>query len=225
VYDRRYEHLTLNFEASGGLLHNSLVLRDKETDSYWSLMKGQSIAGELSETPLKELAVGRKLPWREWVEMYPETLVLSVNGQEDDPVDPYQQYSESEDGFAGRIASDRRLATKEPIFGFVLSGDPFAVAQSTVEGGVVFQVLNQFVFLYRPPDSHIHRSTVAYLSSSSGFGRAEDRWVHLGSSSSFDTGRGVFEPEVTTDLRRMEGFDTYWYTWSPLHPRTKILAP
>ena len=140
MYDRNYQDLTLNFEASGGLLHDSLVLQDKETDSYWSIIQGVSIAGKLANTSLKELPVSLKLLWREWVEMYPDTLVLSVDGVEHFPRDPYLGYFDSEEGFGGRVVSDTRLATKEAVFGFVLKNISFVVPQSAVAGGAVFQI-------------------------------------------------------------------------------------
>jgi hypothetical protein len=223
VYDREYENYTLNFEASGGLLHDSLVLQDKETDSYWSIMKGMSIAGELAETSLKELPVGTKLQWWEWVDIHPNTRVLSVNGLEHIPVDPYRGYFDSEEGFRGRVANDRRLATKDSIYGFVLGGVSFAVPLQSVEGGAVFKIDSDYVFLYRPVDSGVTRSTVAYISSSGGFMQSGGRWIHLDSAAIFDARRGVFDGKTTPDLIRMKGFDTFWYTWSPLHPEAKIL--
>jgi len=199
VYDRNYEDYTLRFEASGGLLHDSLVLQDKETDSYWSIIKGISIGGELAETSLKELPFGTKTQWKEWVSLYPDTRVLSVDGQEHYPLNPYRDYFDSENGFGGRIAPDQRL------------------------GGVVLEIDSRSVFLYRPVDSDIVRSTVAYISYSGGFARSGESWIHSASETQFNADRGVFEG-APPELKRMQGFDTFWYTWSPLHPETKILG-
>jgi len=223
VYDRNYEDYTLRFEASGGLLHDSLVLQDKETDSYWSIIKGISIGGELAETSLKELPFGTKTQWKEWVSLYPDTRVLSVDGQEHYPLNPYRDYFDSENGFGGRIAPDQRLATKEPVFGFVLDGSSFAIPLEVVVGGVVLEIDSRSVFLYRPVDSDIVRSTVAYISYSGGFARSGESWIHSASETQFNADRGVFEG-APPELKRMQGFDTFWYTWSPLHPETKILG-
>jgi hypothetical protein len=223
VYDRQYGDYTLHFEASGGLLHDTLVLQDKETDSYWSIIKGLSIAGELAETSLKELPIGTKLRWQEWVSLYPDTRVLSVDGREHYPVNPYQGYLDSEEGFGGRVVSDERLATKEPVFGFVLDGVAFAVPLRAVTGGAVFEIDSSYVFFFRPVDSQVIRSTVAYISSAGGFTRSGESWTHSDSKAVFDTSRGFFVGGDPPELKRMEGFDTFWYTWSPLHPETKIL--
>ncbi len=224
MYDRKFDDHVLSFEASGGLLNSSLVLQDKETDSYWSIMKGLSIAGQLAKTPLRELPVGTKCRWREWVEMYPNTKVLSVNGREDLATDPYRGYLESDQGF-GSVAVDQRLAAKEPIFGFVFGGASFAVPLRSVEGGAVLEIDLKYIFLYRPIGSHVIRSTVAYISSSGGFVQAEGDWIHSHSGSTFNPVLGVFDGEAGPELRRMEGFDTFWYTWSPLHPGARIIRP
>jgi len=67
VYGRSYGGQDLRFEASGGLMHAALVMRDKETDTYWSIMTGDAIAGDLRGTPLEELPLGEKAQWKDWV--------------------------------------------------------------------------------------------------------------------------------------------------------------
>ena len=42
VYARKYGEQLLGFEPSGGLVNGSLVMRDFETDSFWSLMTGEA---------------------------------------------------------------------------------------------------------------------------------------------------------------------------------------
>jgi hypothetical protein len=223
VYDRNYRDYTLNFEASGGLLYDTLVLQDKETDSYWSIIKGQSLGGELAGTSLKELPYGAKMRWKEWVSLYPDTRVLSVDGQEHSLLNPYKGYFDSEDGFGGRVVTDQRLATKEPVFGFVEKGSSFAIPLEIVVGGAVFEIDSRSVFLYRPVNSDILRSTVAYISDSGGFSRSGESWVHSVSETPFNADRGVFEG-FPPGLKRMQGFDTFWYTWIPLHPESIILG-
>ena len=105
MYGREYNGNVLNFEASGGLIHASLVMQDQETDTYWSLMKGRAIGGRLKGTELEELAVGKKARWKDWVEEHPDTLVLSVAGNEDLPFNPYSDYLESSKTFGGQEAN------------------------------------------------------------------------------------------------------------------------
>ena len=102
----------MRFEASGGLINSSLVMQDKETDSYWSIMEGESIAGEFDGTKLKELPVTHKVRWKDWVALHPETLILSLNGREDVRRNVYDEYLKSDQGFRGARAVDKRLKTK-----------------------------------------------------------------------------------------------------------------
>ena len=101
----------MNFEASGGLINASLVMQDKQTDTYWSIMEGEAIAGELSGEKLVELPVSEKIQWRHWKEKYSDTLVLSVRGREDGP-DGYRDYFRDSRGFGGN-GGERRSTRNE----------------------------------------------------------------------------------------------------------------
>ncbi len=102
-------------------MHSSLVMQDMETDTYWAIMSGEAIAGEMKGTMLRELPIGHKMRWRDWVQQHPNTQVLSVSGKEDVSRNPYDDaYFSSSDGFRGQSAKDGRLKTKTPILGFSL---------------------------------------------------------------------------------------------------------
>ena len=120
MYGRQYDGKDLRFEASGGLMHAALVMRDKETDSYWSIMTGDAIAGDLRGTRLEEWSLGEKAQWKDWVARHPNTLVLSVNGEEHVENNPYDNYFSSDSGFRDIAARDDRLETKAPVFTFQL---------------------------------------------------------------------------------------------------------
>ena len=101
-------------------MHAALVMRDKETDSYWSIMTGDAIAGDLRGTRLEEWSLGEKAQWKDWVARHPNTLVLSVNGEEHVENNPYDNYFSSDSGFRDIAARDDRLETKAPVFTFQL---------------------------------------------------------------------------------------------------------
>ena len=145
VYDRQYGDKTLNFEPSGGLLNSSLVMRDQETDSWWSIMSGTAIGGEEKGTQLKELRLGEKTTWAQWVHRHPDTLVLSIDGKKDDESDKW----------------------------------------SFRDGEHLYSI-----------DDHASD---------------EERDVIL---------QGL---AAMTNVKRLGGFDTFWYTWIAVHPKTKIL--
>jgi hypothetical protein len=175
VYEREYGGATFTLEASGGLLNSSLVMQDRETDSYWSIMTGEVVAGRLSGTKIIELPVSEKTKWKHWVQKYPETKVLSVNGRED-TYSSYDDYFASDAGFRNQAATDTRLKTKDPIFTFEYQDKKYAVPFSAIEEGAAFVLNGARVFLYRPKNAQIFQSTAAYMTTGSGFVKEGRKW-------------------------------------------------
>jgi hypothetical protein len=221
VYGREYDGQTLRFEASGGLLHSALVLRDKETDSFWSIMTGTSLAGDLAGTSLNELPLGEKAQWKDWVAQHPDTRVLSVDGVEHVDNSPYDNYLGSDEGFRGAEASDKRLPTKASIYSFHLRGTPYAVPQSDYPDGEAFDLGDGQIFLYRPADAAVYYSTRAWQSS--GFERRGDSWYDRASGARFDPARAAFADANGKGPKPLEGFDTFWYNWSLTNPQTQLI--
>ena len=218
MYGREYGDRVLSFEASGGLMHASLVMQDKETDSYWSIMTGDAVAGEYAGTPLVERPWGVKTTWEDWRTAHPGTLVLSVDGAEHAEHNPYDNYFSSPDGFRGLQAADERLPTKEPIYAVQRGGRAYAVPSSAFLGGGAFSAGGEHLFLYRPEDASLFHSTVAFVSPD-GFAREGGVWRHA-SGATFDPRAGSF---TGGDVPRLDGFDTFWFNWSMTHPETEVL--
>lgn len=221
MYGRQYGGKTLRFEASGGLMHAALVMRDKETDSWWSIMTGDAIAGELKGMPLEEWPLGEKAQWGDWSKRHPGTLVLSVNGEEHVENNPYDNYFASDSGFRDMAARDDRLETKAPIYSFRLGAESFAVPFAAFQDGAVFRAGDREIFLYRPTGVAVFYSTLAFQGTPGDFARRGDGWRHAPSGEGFDPGHGAFGSAA---VERLDGFDTYWYMWSLTHPDTKVLG-
>lgn len=223
MYGRDYNGKTYTLEPSGGLINGSLVMQDKETDSYWFIMSDEVIAGKLTGTKIKEMAVGKKMRWKDWVKKYPNTLVLSVKGKEDVDRNHYANYFESSEGFRGLKAKDTRLHTKQPIYSFHLNGDAYAVPYFQMEEGRSFKIKNDvFVFFYRPKDVDLLHSTIAYISKNGDFQRQDNGWIHRKSECEFNPKIGLFDGDNCPS--KLDGFDTFWYNWSLNNPGTKILT-
>lgn len=62
--------------VSGKLYENNLVMYDRETDTYFSQMKGFGIKGDLMDTKLETGEV-IETTWGAWKAMYPDTEILS----------------------------------------------------------------------------------------------------------------------------------------------------
>lgn len=211
MYDRRQEDRELNFEPSGALESASLVLRDRETDSWWSLMGSRAIGGSLEGVRLEELDHGEKTTWGEWRERHPSSLVLSVDGVEHVENNPYDEYVTDEGTFRGLEVDDDRLAPKEPIYSFWLDDEPWAVTHESIEGGWATTEAGRTLVFDREPGASIFRSSEAWL---------------------LPDGLDAAEPDGL--LRRLRageiegaeglgGFDTYWYTWVGVNPSTRLL--
>ena len=166
VYDRTVGNEEFSFEASGALLDASLVMRDRETDSWWSIMTSDAIGGELDGTDLVELPRGEKTTWQEWRWQHPDTLVLSVQGEEHIENNPYDNYFASEGTFRDLEIDDRRLAPKDSIYSFWWGDEPYAVPHAAFVGGKVLVVDgwgDQRLFLYRGEGASIFESSQAWV--------------------------------------------------------------
>ncbi len=209
-------------------MHGSLVMIDFETESLWSILTGDAVGGELKGTKLKEMPVSQKMQWKDWVKKHPNTLVLSVNGKED--ASPhYQSYFRSERGFRGESADDTRLKDKDPVFTLELNHHKYAVPFNVIEGGKAYNVDGVEIFIFRPVGADIFYSSFAFKSTGNGFEKRGNQWIDVKSGCYFDLEKNAFVGGEKL-LRgrgacpqRMEGFDTFWYTWSLVNPETTLL--
>jgi hypothetical protein len=227
VYGREYNNEILSFEPSGGLKEASLVMRDRETDSWWSIISGDAIGGTLKGMKLEELPVWEKTTWGEWRERHPNSLVLSVDGVEHDPGNPYQRYFSSDGTFRGTKVKDDRLPGKESIYSFRAGAKAYAAPHDAIVGGAVFDVDGGTVFLYRSPGADMFASTRAYFAPSGDdaddpvFKQDSGGWVASATGARFDPNTG-FSGEGKSP-ERLTGFDTFWYMWSNINDDVVIL--
>ncbi len=230
MYGRNYAGKTLHFEPSGGLIHATLVMQDRETDSYWPILNGEAIAGDLDGTLLDELTIGEKAQWADWKGRYPHTLVLSVGGQEHADSNPYDNYLSSDRVFRDGQLADTRLSAKAHIFAFELEGTPYAVASEHFTGsGVLLQLGDHQILLQRPAGAAIYRSSAAFVAPKPAEGDAFEAhsgtWVHRASGSRLDPASASFVGEGASTVQRLPGVDTFWFNWSMNRPATEVVTP
>ena len=222
VYGREYDGQELTFEPSGGLINASLVMQDRETDSYWSIMTDEAVQGARKGEKLKKIYAGKKIMWKDWRQEHPNTLVLSVDGKEDTSFG-YSRYFGSDEGFRGISAKDTRMEDKEPIFTFHLAGAKYAIPFKLVEGGKIINIGDKNLFIFRPMGSAIFYSTVAYRSNDRNFIYEDGLWKIEYTSCIFDRELGAFPEDEKDCSAILEGFDTFWYIWSLTNPDTKVI--
>jgi hypothetical protein len=93
VFDPRVNGHRCVFGVSGLLYHENLLLFDHETESLWSQLGGQALAGLLAGTHLRLLPASMAT-WQSWKAEHPQTLVLSFETgyKRDYGKDPYREW-------------------------------------------------------------------------------------------------------------------------------------
>ncbi len=229
MYSRTNGDATYTFEPSGGLLNASLVMQDRETDSYWSIITDEAIYGKAQGQALVQVPGSVKTTWGDWKQLHPQSKVLSVEGVEHQAESPYDRYFASDEGFRGLGSADGRLSDKALLFGFHRDGRAYAVPFEMFEkNGGVLSVAGRPLFLYRQAKDSFYRSTTAYVAPEGlAFIRKKKRWVAMMD----DTVVARFDPQTRSfraeaggvTLEPFHGFDTYWYIWSLNNPETGLL--
>ena len=197
-------------------------MQDRETDSYWSIMTNESINGKAKGTKLKELPVGVKMQWKNWVKNHPNTLVLSVKGREDSR-NVYSNYFTSDGVFKGHYATDKRMADKVPVFAFHYKNKNYAIPHSRIEDGKIVKIEEEFFFMFRPKNSSVYQSTAAYNLENREIEIKNTKWLISNTNCYFNTSEYKFVGEDSDCPPALQGLDTFWYTWSLTNPGTIIL--
>ena len=123
VFDRRYAGKELTFGVSG-LLHNSDVLMyDRQTESLWSQLKMEAVAGPQVGRKMRWLA-SEQMTWAAWKERYPDSEVLSrdTGFRRDYTRLPYAGYESTERTMFPVPRHRDDLKNKEWVIGVVLEG-------------------------------------------------------------------------------------------------------
>lgn len=231
MYDRKYDDKELQFETSGGLLNASLVMRDAQTDSWWSIMTGDAIDGNMKGQKLKELpSLGEKTTWGAWHKKHPKSMVLSVDGVEHDDSNPYSNYFTSDQTFRGMTIDDDRMEAKQSIFSFQYEEMAYAVAFDQFEDGGLFEFHDDNnrsaqIFVYRPQGVSMFQSSLAYrvprdlVEQHKGRWRFQDgkEWRYISNEASLQ------ELAAQKNVSQLSGFDTFWYNWVAVHTDTVVL--
>ena len=123
VYSRKIDAKTYTFGVSGRLYKSNVLLYDHQTESLWSQLKAQAVAGPLAGRRLTALPSVRS-DWKTWRRRHPHADVLSVDTgfARDYSRDPYAGYYRSGSTWfpVGRVRRD--LAAKRQVLGIEVNG-------------------------------------------------------------------------------------------------------
>lgn len=115
VYDRRVGAQTLLFDNSGALWRDTLVLRDRETGSYWSAATGRALSGPLAGETLRPVpALWTRT--ENWERVFPQSLYLDLDDDTSAPILMRLYGKSAWQGVSGKKTADRRYAPKDTVF-------------------------------------------------------------------------------------------------------------
>jgi hypothetical protein len=143
------------FGVSGLLYQSDLLMYDHQTQSLWSQISMESVAGPLTGSKLRHVFL-EHTTWGEWRGAHPATLVLSTKTGyfRDYDGDPYLGYAQSADLAFDTRHFDPRYHPKEWVLGIEVKGAfkayPFAELKK-VKGPLTDQINGQKVrILFNP---------------------------------------------------------------------------
>ncbi|CCQ89971.1 conserved hypothetical protein [Nitrospina gracilis 3/211] len=134
VFSREVNGRAMTFGVSGLLYQSDVLLYDRQTESLWSQIKQEAVAGSLTATRLN-LLPSTHTTWSHWKEKHPDTLVLSTDTgyNRDYSRDPYEAYYESRQLMFGVSKVSARYHPKEQVIGIVIDGQAKAWPFSELE--------------------------------------------------------------------------------------------
>jgi hypothetical protein len=125
VFDRRVSGRTLAFDNPAVLWRDTLVLRDRETGTYWSAATGVGLAGALAGAALEPLPAVYTTA-AAWSRVHPDSLYLDLGTRTSVPflmrvygLSPWQ-------GVSGEKTEDERLPGKREVFAVAAGGEAVA---------------------------------------------------------------------------------------------------
>jgi hypothetical protein len=196
AFDARLGDRVLVFGVSGLLYNSDVLLYDRGTESLWSQLKRQAVAGPLKGTPLQALPL-EHTTWADWRARYPATAVLSTDTgfSRDYGRDPYEGYDRIQQLMFDVEHRDGRFPPKEWVLGIDVGGARKAYPFSALEralggrpaGEVVDRVGGQAVTIRFDRE---HRTAQA-----------------------FDAQR-----------RPLAGVMAFWFAWVAFNPKTEVFV-
>ncbi len=229
----------LSFGVSGKLWKDALVMYDRETQSLWSHVTGQAIAGKLVGMRLQAVPA-LQMNWAEWKALYPQSLVLNKALTQRGGAGTYNVYEsyfkdETQLGIFGTKNPDEVLPGKEFVVGLTVEAEATAYP---------------FRALSRQPlvnDIVAGRPIVVTFSSAGATGAAfsrtagtrtltfvklrrergdllmEDRETHTTWQAL--SGNAVRGPLAGTRLVQIPSTLAFWFAWKGFYPGTRVWSP
>ena len=214
-----------------GLYNAVMIMNDRETGSIWSHLGGDALDGPMKGSQLEIIPLAQ-VTWERWLELHPDTLVLS----NDTPFKDW--YSDTDIGSPGLgpdfIASivnwDDRLPHNEPVLGVTAEGAfrAYPLLVLIDSGGIINDTLaDKPVVIFMDAQSTFSiafsREVNGQVLQFENVGDEELKIVDKETGSTWNLeGQAVAGPLEGETLSFVTSFITEWYGWSAYHPQTDI---
>jgi hypothetical protein len=132
VYDRRAGGRELEFENSGALWRDTLVLRDRQTGTYWSAATGAAISGVLAGARLERIPAVMTFS-ADWAREHPDSLYLDVGKSTSIPLTMRIYGVSAMQGVSGQKTDDARYAAKQEVLTLSDADEAIAFTSEEIE--------------------------------------------------------------------------------------------
>ncbi len=208
MYAREVDNKTLTLSVSGYLWHDSLVMQDQETKTYWSHILGEAKAGPLKGKRLKQIP-SVMTDWEAWSKRHPDATVVVLSRTSNDYT--RQFYVQPQRFVIGIVAKGQAnawgfdLLTKTPVLNEHIGDKPVLVAfdRDSATGRMYERKLGDRVLTF-----HVD------------MGRITDK--ESGSTWDPVTGRALAGPLRGKSLTAMPAIVSYRNVWKGFHPNSTI---
>ena len=139
VYDRRVHGRTLDFENSGALWRDTLVLRDRQTGTYWSAATGAGLSGEYASERLARVPAFVALQ-ADWARAHPASVYLDMGKATSAPLAIRIYGVSSMQGVSGAKVTAARYAAKREVWTLSDSDEAIAFAAEEIEAAKTVSV-------------------------------------------------------------------------------------
>jgi hypothetical protein len=207
--------------VSGMLWRDALIMYDRSTDSLWSQVNGEAVAGPMKGKKLEEMP-SELTTWGEWKGRHPDTLVLAKPALSGSPYEDY--FADPERiGVRGSTNPDPRLAGKILVVGIEANGRFGAAPIAELEKrGVVNAEALGMPLVLSTTGTFDRRSGKRVLT----FERVDStrmRDRESGSIWSSESGEATEGPLRGARLGRVSAKVVYWGVWARFHPRSEVI--
>ena len=229
MYAREIEGQEFTFGVSGKLIRNVLVMYDRQTESYWSQLLGEAVAGEMVGTRL-DFVPSWMMTWQEWKAQHPQTVALDKGGRRGgrDSYDSY--YGSGAAGVIGETFQDDRLYTKEFVVGVEVAGTAVAYPFSALNAEPIIHdvIADRPILVFFDSDSAasgvyervVNGQTLTFTAISDG------ALTDAETNSTWDvfTGAAIDGPLAGEQLTRLKSTAVFWFGWKDFYPETRVYS-